>query len=352
MLPHEVMQQARDEFLNWQNQGVSILEISHRSKPFLALAAQTEQLLRELLAIPQNYQVLFLPGGATYQFALLPLNLLGAKTTADYVDTGIWSQKALKEAQRYCQVNIVASARSSNYTAIPPLADWKINPHAAYLHYTANETIAGLEFPWVPEVGDVPLVSDMSSNILSQPLDIKKFAVIYAATQKNLGASGLTVVIIREELLGKALAFTPTLANYQVQAENKSLYNSPPMYAWYLTNLVLHWTKKQGGVRAMLEHAARKASKLYAVIDNSQLYANKIKSEYRSRMNITFNLTRPELEPLFLQQAEQQGLLGLKGHRLAGGIRVGNYNAISQQSIDALIAFMQEFERDSRIKNR
>lgn len=344
VLPQAVMQQAHAEFFDWHGSGLSIMEISHRNPAFVALTEQIENDLRELLAIPDNYRVLLLPGGATYQFSLVPMNLLADKTTADYVDTGIWSRKAIAEAKRYCAVNIVASNESSGDTTIPPQEEWRLNKDAAYVHYTANETISGLEFPWIPAVKNVPLVSDMSSNLLSMPLDVKRFGLIYASAQKNLGSSGLTLVIVRDELLGKALPLIPTLCNYQVQATNHSLYNTPPMYAWYLMGLVLKWVKEQGGLVEMAERNQRKAAKLYQFIDNSDLYRNSIDPLYRSRMNVTFYLTKPNLETKFLIEAEQAGLVGLKGHRLTGGLRASIYNAMPEKGVDALIKFMKEFE--------
>jgi phosphoserine aminotransferase len=345
-LPPEVIAQAQQEFGNWHNSGLSVLEIGHRSAAFVALAEQIQSDLRELLNIPKNYQILLLPDGATYQFSWVPMNLLRGNKQADYVNTGVWSQKALVEAKRYCEVNIVASNAETGRTTIPAQARWALNKNAAYVHYTANETIDGLEFSWLPNVGTVPLVSDMSSTLLSMPLDIKHFGLIYAGGQKNLGANGLTLVIVREDLLGNALPLTPTLGNYQVQAENHSLYNTPPTYAWYLLSLMLRWVQTQGGVVVMAERNKRKAEKLYRFIDNSDLYSNNVDPCCRSRMNVIFRLRKPELEKKFLLAAEQRGLLGLHGHRLVGGLRASLYNAMPEAGVDALLEFMEDFEKN------
>lgn len=343
-LPHEIMLQAQAELLDWQGTGVSILEISHRSTRFMAMAAQAEQDLRELLNIAADYQVLFLAGGASHQFAMIPMNLLRGKTTADYIETGIFSHRAAVEAKPYCTVNIAASGAASDFTTIPALATWQLNPAAAYVHYTANETIAGLEFPWIPETGNVPLVSDMTSNLLSMPLDVSRFGLIYASAQKNIGPSGLTVVIVRNDLVGDALPLTPSLYNYKVQADNNSLYNTPPTFAWYMAGLMFAWLKKQGGLEVMTERNRNKADKLYRFIDQSDFYFNKIDPVYRSRMNVSFTLANAELETLFLIKAAEVGLVGLKGHRVVGGLRASIYNAMPEAGVDALIAFMTEFE--------
>ncbi len=344
-LPVEVMQQAQAEFLNWQGKGLSAMEISHRHSWFMSMVEQTEQDLRELLAIPKQYKVLFLAGGASFQFAMIPMNLLRGKNSADYINTGIWSQKAITEAKRYCQVNIAASGESSQFNSIPDFNQWQLNPHAAYVHYAANETISGLEFPYIPETGDIPLVTDMSSNILSAPLDVSRFGLIYAGAQKNIGPSGLSVVIVREDLLGDVLPFTPTLYNYQIQAENNSMYNTPPTYAWYIAGLVFAWLKKQGGLAIIAERNRHKAEKLYTYIDQSEFYFNTIDVRYRSKMNVTFRLKQSELEPLFIKQAEQAGLFALNGHKSAGGgMRASIYNAMPEAGIDRLIEFMHAFK--------
>lgn len=345
-LPREVMQQAQAEFLNWQGKGISIMELSHRHPWYLTMVEQCEQDLRELLAIPNNYKVLFLAGGASFQFAMVPMNLLRDKNTADYINTGIWSQKAINEAKRYCEVNIAASGESSQFYSIPDFNEWRLNPNAAYVHYAANETITGLEFNYIPDTAGVPLVSDMSSNILSKPLDVSRFGLIYAGAQKNIGPSGLCIVIVREDLLGNFLPFTPALYNYQIQAENNSMYNTPPTYAWYMAGLVFAWLKKQGGLAVIAEHNQRKAAKLYQYIDQSDYYFNTIDPRYRSKMNVSFRIKNSELEPQFIQQAEQAGLFALKGHKLAGGgMRASIYNAMPEEGIDKLIEFMQDFKQ-------
>jgi len=344
-LPHEVMEQAQAEFLNWQGKGISAMEISHRHPWFMAMAEQAEQDLRELLSIPKHYKVLFLAGGASFQFAMVPMNLLRGKNAADYINTGLWSQKAINEARRYCQVNVAASGATTQFNSIPDFNEWQLNKNAAYVHYVANETISGLEFSDIPATGDVPLVSDMSSNILSKPIDVSRFGLIYAGAQKNIGPSGLSIVIVREDLLGNVLPFTPALYNYQIQADNNSMFNTPPTYAWYMAGLVFAWLKKQGGLKVMAERNKRKAAKLYNYIDDSDFYFNTIEPQYRSKMNVTFRLRDAELEPLFIQEAEQVGLFALKGHKLAGGgMRASIYNAMPEAGVDRLIECMQEFK--------
>jgi phosphoserine aminotransferase len=343
MLPTEVIQQIRDELLNWHGLGSSIMEISHRSKEFEEVAATAEQDLRDLLAIPSHYKVLFLQGGGRGQFAMVPLNLLRGGKTADYFNTGFWSKYAIAEARRYCEVNVVADTEATGFCTIPPAATWDCNPQAAYLHFTSNETINGVEFQSPPEVGDVPLVADMSSNILSRSLDVSRYGLIYAAAQKNIGPSGLTVVIVREDLLGQALPFTPTMYNYKVHADNRSLYNTPPTFAWYIAGLVFNWLKKQGGVAAIDKINQRKAQKLYRFIDDHDFYHNPVDPAYRSRMNVIFKLRDEKLETLFLTQANAAGLTALKGHKLLGGMRASIYNAMPEQGVDALISFMADF---------
>lgn len=345
-LPQAVMEQAQAEFLNWQGKGISAMEISHRHPWFMAMAEQAERDLRELLAIPSNYKVLFLAGGASFQFAMVPMNLLRGKNTADYINTGIWSQKAINEAKRYCKVNVAASSESSQFNSIPDFNEWQLNPQAAYVHYVANETISGLEFNGIPNTADVPLVSDMSSNILSTSIEVNRFGLIYAGAQKNIGPSGLSILIVREDLLGDVLPFTPSLYNYQIQAENNSMYNTPPTYAWYIAGLVFAWLKKQGGLSVMAERNQRKAAKLYQYIDQSDCYFNTIDPRYRSNMNVTFRMRQAELEPQFIQEAEQAGLFALKGHKLAGGgMRASIYNAMPEEGVDRLIEFMHDFQQ-------
>ena len=339
-----VLQQAQTELLDWQGSGLSVMEMSHRGKSFTGIARQTEADLRELLAIPDNYKVLFLQGGATGQFAAVPLNLLGERDKADYLNTGMWSKKAIKEAQRYGQVNVVASSEAQNFTTVPPRESWQCDPEAAYLHYTPNETIGGLEIHEIPEV-DVPLVADMSSTILSRPLDVSRFGAIYAGAQKNMGIAGLTVVIVRDDLLERALPTTPTFLHYRSQADSDSMLNTPPVYAWYLAGLVFQWIKELGGLECMAERNRQKAELLYGVIDNSNFYHNPIEPAYRSWMNIPFTLADPALDGSFLGEAEELGLLNLKGHRSVGGMRASLYNAMPLEGVTALIDFMNDFAR-------
>jgi phosphoserine aminotransferase len=343
VLPQAVLEQAQAEMLDWHGTGMSVMEMSHREQHFMSIAAQAEADLRELLAIPANYKVLFLQGGAYSQFAMLPMNLLRGKTSMDYVDTGDWSAKAIAEAKRYGTVKVVASSKAGNYTSIPDVATWNCDPNAAYLHYVANETIRGVEFKNVPAVGNVPLVADMSSNILSCPVDVSQFGVIYAGAQKNIGPAGLTIVIVREDLIGQTVAGTPIMFDYKVQADNESMYNTPPTYAWYLAGLVFQWLKAQGGLSAMAALNERKAAKLYAAIDASDFYHSPVDPAYRSLMNVPFTLTNPELDKAFVTQAGLAGLVSLKGHRSVGGMRASIYNAMPEAGVDALIDFMQDF---------
>jgi len=341
-LPEEVLRQAQQDLLDWQGKGLSVMEMSHRSADYVAIADQAEQDLRELLAVPSNYKVLFLQGGATQQFAMIPMNLLGGKTSADYVNTGMWSTKAIQEAKKFCSVNVAASDEGNKFTAVPAFDSWKLNKDAAYLHYTPNETIHGVEFNFIPQV-DVPLVADYSSSILSEPLDVSKFGLIYAGAQKNIGPAGIVVVIVREDLLGNAPASTPTMLDYKVYADNGSMYNTPPTFSWYLAGLVFKWLKQQGGLQAMQAVNQRKADKLYGYIDASGFYRNPVQKPYRSRMNVPFTLQDEKLEKPFLKEAEQRGLLNLAGHRSVGGMRASIYNAVSEAAIDALVDFMKDF---------
>jgi phosphoserine aminotransferase len=345
ILPEEVLQQAQQEMLDWRGSGMSVMEMSHRGKEYMSIAAQAEADLRELMAIPANYKVLFLQGGASSQFAMIPMNLLRGKTSADYINTGIWSQKGIDEAGRYCKVNVAASAESNNFSRVPQQAELKLNGDAAYLHYTPNETIGGLEFPYVPQSGDAPLVADLSSSILSRPIDVSQFGLIYAGAQKNIGPAGLTVVIVRDDLIGQTIPGTPTMFDYKIHADNDSMYNTPSTYSWYLAGLVFQWLKKNGGVSAMAEINQRKAAKLYAAIDGSDFYSNPIAIECRSWMNIPFTLADSKLDDLFLKEAAAQGLTTLKGHRLLGGMRASIYNAMPEAGVDALVAFMADFEK-------
>jgi len=342
-LPEAVLEQAQQEMLDWHGHGLSIMEMSHRSKEFVAVAEQAEQDLRDLMQIPDNYKVLFMQGGATSQFSMIPMNLLRGKTTADYINTGDWSKKAIKEAVRYCEVNVVATCEDNNFTSAPSQAELQLNPEAAYVHYTPNETIRGVEFDYIPDTGDVPLVADMSSNILSRPIDVSRFGMIYAGAQKNIGPAGLTVVIIREDLLGEALPSTPALYDYKVTADAGSMHNTPPTFGWYLAGLVFQWLKQQGGVEGIAEANKRKAEKLYQAIDDNPFYSNPVALQNRSWMNVPFILANSELDKQFLTEANERGLLNLPGHRSVGGMRASIYNAVPEQGVDALIAFMQDF---------
>ncbi len=345
-LPLSVLQQAQAELLEWHDLGVSLMELGHRTPPFVEMVEKVEHQLRQLLAIPADYHVLFLPGGARIQFAMLPLNLLRDRTKVDYVDTGIWSQIALQEAQRYADVHTVASAAASNYTTIPDVHTWQCRNDAAYVHYTDNETMQGVEFHTIPACDkDVVLATDMTSSLLSKPLAIDKFGIIYAGAQKNLGIAGLSVVIVRADLVGQAHPHTPTVYNYQKAAETRSLYATPPTYPWYITGLVCDWVQQQGGVAALAAVNARKAAKLYAFIDNNAFYANPVAPAYRSRMNVVFTLANPGLNETFLTEAQRHGLHYLKGHSLVGGMRASIYNALPESGVDALLVFMQDFVR-------
>ena len=346
VLPEEVLQQAKEELLDWHGSGMSVMEMSHRGKEFIAIAEKAEADLRELMNIPANYKVLFLQGGAAAQFAMVPLNLLRGKKSADYINTGEWSKKAIKEARKFGGVNIAATSEATNFSTVPPQKDWKLDPDAAYLHYTPNETIGGVEFSFVPQTGGVPLVADMSSTILSRPVDVTRFGVIYAGAQKNIGPAGLTIVIVREDLIGGAAANTPSMFDYKIHVENASMYNTPPTYAWYIAGLVFDWLKKKGGLKAMAEINQRKAEKLYACIDSSGgFYKNPVEKHSRSWMNVPFTLKDAALDEPFLKGTKAAGLVQLKGHRSVGGMRASIYNAMPEAGIDALIAYMQDFMR-------
>ena len=342
-LPSPVLEKASSEMLDWNGKGLSVMEMSHRSDEYVSIANKAEQDLRDLLVIPDNYKVLFMQGGATAQFAMIPMNLLRGKTTADYINTGQWSEKAIKEAKRYCDVNVAASSADDNFSYAPSQETLKLNPDAAYVHYTPNETIGGVMFDYIPETGDVPLVADFSSSILSESLDVSKFGLIYAGAQKNIGPAGLCIVIVREDLLGEVVSGTPTAMDYKVAADNGSMYNTPATYSWYLAGLVFDWLKQQGGVEKIAVINERKAKKLYDYIDGSGFYANPVAKPNRSKMNVPFTLKDASMDASFLQQADEKGLLNLKGHRSVGGMRASIYNAVSEDAVDALIAFMQEF---------
>jgi phosphoserine aminotransferase len=324
---------------------MSVMEMSHRGKDYMSIAAKAEADLRELMDIPDNYKVLFLQGGASSQFAMVPINLLNGKKKADYLLTGQWSKKAVAEAKRYCDVNLVADTTDSKFTTVPDAASLKFDPEAAYVHYTPNETIVGVEFDYIPDTGDVPLVADMSSTILSRNIDVTKFAVIYAGAQKNIGPAGLTIVIVRADLIGNAAPAMPTMLDYKTHADNGSMYNPPPTYSWYLAGLVFDWGLKQGGMSAIEAVNRRKAEKLYKAIDDSAFYSNPVDVKYRSWMNVPFILANADKDAAFIEQAAAKGLVTLKGHRSVGGMRASIYNAMPEAGIDVLIAFMQEFER-------
>ena len=345
-LPTDVLKQAQEQLLDWNGHGLSIMEMSHRSKEFVSVASEAEQDFRDLLSISDDYAVLFLQGGATAQFAAIPLNLSAQGERVDYVNTGIWSKKAIAEAKRYADVNVVANAEGNNFSQVPGQADLACSGNAAYLHYTPNETIGGLEFDYIPEVNS-PLVADMSSSILSRPLDVSQFGLIYAGAQKNIGPAGLTMVIVRKDLLGKSRQDIPTCMNYKVAADNGSMYNTPPTMAWYLSGLVFKWIKAQGGLNAMEAINRRKSEKLYAAIDTSNFYNNPIALNSRSWMNVPFTLGDDALNPKFLSQAEERGLLNLAGHRSVGGMRASIYNAVPEAAVDALVEFMGVFEREN-----
>ncbi|RJR14833.1 MAG: 3-phosphoserine/phosphohydroxythreonine transaminase [Nitrospiraceae bacterium] len=347
MLPEEVMKQAAMEMTDWKGCGMSVMEMSHRSKEYITIAEKAEKDLREIMSIPDNYKVLFLQGGASAQFAMVPMNLLRGKDTADYINTGAWSKKAIAEAKLFCKVNIAASSETSKFTTIPLRSDWQLNPEAAYVHYTPNETIGGVEFHSIPDVGNVPLVADMSSTILSRPVDVSKYGVIYAGAQKNIGPAGLTIAIVRDDLIGQTIPATPTMLSYETHSKADSMYNTPPTYSWYIAGLVFEWIKNKGGLNKMAEMNKRKADKLYSVIDNSDFYRNPVEPVSRSWMNVPFTLANPELDGKFLEQAKAAGLVTLKGHRSVGGMRASIYNAMPEEGVDALIALMKDFEKNN-----
>lgn len=344
-LPLPVLEQVRDELIDWHGCGRSVMELTHRGNEFAGIAARAESDLRDLLAVPDDYAVLFVQGGATTQFSAVPLNLATAGQRTDYVLTGAWGKKAQKEAARFSDAVIVADAADSSYCSIPDPASWTVSPDAAYLHYTPNETIGGVEFHSIPDVGAVPLVADLSSTILSRPIDVSRFGVIYAGAQKNIGPAGLTIVIVRRDLLDRVRDGTPSMLQYTVQEQSGSMSNTPPTFAWYVSGLVLQWIKKQGGLEAMARINQKKKNKLYKTIDESGFYSNPVEPSARSWMNVPFTLADPALDPLFLQTATEAGLTNLKGHRSVGGMRASIYNAMPQEGVDALIDLMRHFEK-------
>ncbi|MCG6932400.1 MAG: 3-phosphoserine/phosphohydroxythreonine transaminase [Gallionella sp.] len=344
VLPKEVLQQAQAEMTDWHGSGMSVMEMSHRGKEFMSIQAQAEADLRELMGIPVNYKVLFMQGGASMQFAMVPLNLLRGKLSADYVNTGEWSKKAIAEAKKFSYVNVAANNADKNGTYVPSFDSWKLDQDAAYVHYTPNETIGGVEFNWVPDVGKVPLVADMSSCILSRPIDVSRFGLIYAGAQKNIGPAGLTIVIVRDDLVGYADNRLPAMLNYRIYAENDSMYNTPPTYGIYMAGLVFKWLKKNGGIGAMEKTNIAKAVLLYDAIDASNgFYHCPVEKADRSRMNVPFTMKDSNLDGEFLKQADARGLLQLKGHRSVGGMRASIYNAMPLEGVQALVAFMNEF---------
>ncbi|SMY32321.1 3-phosphoserine/phosphohydroxythreonine transaminase [Photobacterium andalusiense] len=347
MIPADVMAQAQQELIDWQGLGTSVMEISHRSKEFLAVAAQSEQDLRDLLNIPANYHVLFCHGGARGQFAAVPLNLLGDAVTADYMDGGFWAHSAIEEASKYCQPNSIdITCIKDGKKAILPASEWALSDNAAFVHFCPNETIDGIEIRDLP-ITDKPIVADMSSTILSRQIDVSKYGVIYAGAQKNIGPAGLTIVIVRDDLLGKAKSILPSILDYTVLVDKESMFNTPPTFAWYLAGEVFKWLKRVGGVAAMEQRNLAKAKLLYDFIDHSDFYINDVHADNRSVMNVPFQLKNPELDNVFLDQAEKAGLKALKGHRVVGGMRASIYNAMPLEGVQALVDFMLMFEKNN-----
>ncbi len=343
-LPTAVLARAQAELLDWHGTGISVMEMSHRGADFMGIAAKTEADLRTLLALPASYKALFLQGGALGQNAFVPLNLLGNRSIADYVDTGHWSTTSIAEAKKYCTVNIAASGAEGGYTAVPARDTWKLTPDAAYVHLCTNETINGVEYHRIPDVGDVPLVADMSSHLLSRPLDVARFGLIYAGAQKNIGTAGLTLVLVHEALLGKSRPDTPSVFDYTVQANVGSTFNTPPTFAIYIAGLVIEWLLEQGGLAVIETRNIAKAQLLYAEIDRTGFYRNLVRAEDRSRMNVPFFLADEQLNEPFLAGAAARGLAQLKGHRAVGGMRASIYNAMPREGVEALVAWMREFE--------
>jgi phosphoserine aminotransferase len=345
VLPEEVLRQAAAEMLDWRGSGMSVMEMSHRGKEFIGIAAKAEADLRTLLAIPPHYKVLFLQGGAIGENAIVPLNLMGAAKSADYVNTGSWSKKSIQEAKKYCRVNVAASAEDKGFTYVPEQASWKLDPAAAYVHVCTNETIGGVEYPFTPDTGDVPLVADMSSHILSREIDVAKFGVIYAGAQKNAGTAGLTLVIVRDDLLDRALPVTPSAFHWQEQAAADSMVNTPATWSIYIAGLVFEWLQEHGGVKAIERRNIEKASLLYDYVDASGFYTNPVRRQDRSRMNVPFRLKDESLDEAFLKGAKEAGMVQLKGHRSVGGMRASIYNALPIEGVRTLVAYMQDFER-------
>jgi phosphoserine aminotransferase len=345
-IPQSVLKRAQAELLDWNGQGTSVMEVSHRGKPFVAVAQKAEKDLRALMNIPDNYKVLFMHGGGRGQFFSVPMNLAQRGDLSQHLVSGQWSQIAVSEAEKYMKAEVVAKTQTKDgHLWVPTQDSWEINPKAAYFHYCPNETVDGIEINWIPKSKTVPIVADMSSNILSKEINVNDFGIIYAGAQKNFGPSGLTVVIIREDLVGLARADTPAVFDYQQQVNNDSMYNTPPTFAWYLAGLVFEWLQEQGGVAAIEKINIEKAALLYKCIDTSDFYSNKVSVENRSKMNVTYQLADNRLDAVFLEQAEKAGLLALKGHRFVGGMRASIYNAMPLEGVKTLVSFMQEFER-------
>jgi phosphoserine aminotransferase len=344
-LPKEVLDEIHDELLSWRQQGYSMLEMGHRSDEFRGILDETQKDLKELLNVPHHYKLLFLAGGATVQFAMIPMHLLKAGHTADYFQTGVWSEKAIQEAKKYGNVHIVASSADADYRHIPEEEEWSFSNDASYCHYTQNETVHGVEFHEVPNVPDVPLICDMTSCILSEPVNVSQFGLIYAGAQKNLGIAGLSLVIIRDDLLERNHHQIPSALHYLSQAQQDSLVNTPPTFAIYVMGLVAKWVKNQGGLAEIAAVNQRKSDKLYQIIDSGEFYHNPVKAHYRSTMNPIFFLPTTELEPLFLQEAQDNDLYNLQGHRSVGGMRASLYNAVSEHSVDVLVEFMKDFAK-------
>ena len=345
-LPEPVLRQAAAEMLDWHGSGMSVMEMSHRGKEYIAIQAEAEADLRSLLAIPDGYKVLFLQGGAIGQNAIVPMNLLRGRKSIDFIDTGEWSKKSIKEAQKYAAVNIAASAKAEGYTRVPPRSEWKLDPQAAYVHICANETIGGVEYHWTPDTGAVPLVADMSSNLLSRPVDVARYGCIYGGAQKNIGPAGLTIVIVRDELIGQALPITPMAFDYKQQADNDSMINTPPTYAIYVAGLVFKWLLAQGGLPAIEARNRAKAALLYEYLDASGFYSNPVAREDRSLMNVPFKLKDEALDAKFLAGAQERGMVQLKGHRAVGGMRASIYNAMPLEGVQALVSYMKAFEAE------
>ena len=346
VLPEPVLEQAAREMLDWRGSGMSVMEMSHRGPEFIEIHARAEADLRELLRIPRNYKVLFFHGGAAAQFATIPMNLLRGRKSADYVNTGQWSTRAIVDAKKYCSVNVAASSEDGNFSYVPKQAAWKLDPNAGFVHITTNETIGGVEFHWTPDTGEVPLVADASSHILSRPMDVARYGLIYGGAQKNIGPAGLAILIVRDDLLGEALPITPSVFDFKVQAQSDSMYNTPPTYAIYMAGLVFQWLKSLGGVEAIEKINVRKAALLYDYLDATEFYHSPVAREDRSRMNIPFTLRSDTLDKAFLEAAESRGLTQLRGHRSVGGMRASIYNAMPVEGVQALVEFMREFERE------